>query len=104
MFRLRGVSVVYGPQGAGKTTFAAWYTYRNYKRVFWVSVFEDEAMFRRNTASFGYDFGGRLVFWEAPLAAPKAFFGTLLDAVARERPEALVIDSVTEVLASGDLT
>jgi hypothetical protein len=52
-------------------------------------------------ASFGYDFGGRLVFWEAPLAEPEALFGTLLDAVARERPEALVIDSVTEVLASG---
>jgi KaiC/GvpD/RAD55 family RecA-like ATPase len=69
--------------------------------VFWVSVFEDEATFRRNTASFGYDFGGRLVFWEAPLAEPEAFFGTLLDAVAREHPEALVIDSVTEVLASG---
>jgi predicted RNase H-like nuclease (RuvC/YqgF family) len=27
MFRLRGVSLVYGPPGAGKTTFAAWYTY-----------------------------------------------------------------------------
>lgn len=101
MFKLRGVSLVYGPPGAGKTTFAAWYTYHNYKRVFWVSVFEDEATFRRNIASFGYDFGGRLVFWEAPLAEPEAFFGTLLDAVAREHPEALVIDSVTEVLASG---
>ena len=31
----------------------------------------------------------------------RRFFGTLLDAVAREHPEALVIDSVTEVLASG---
>ncbi len=74
MFRLRGVSLVYGPPGAGKTTFAAWYTYHNYKRVFWVSVFEDEATFRRNTASFGYDFGDRLVFWEVPLAEPEAFF------------------------------
>jgi circadian clock protein KaiC len=64
-------------------------------------VFEDEATFRRNMASFGYDFGGRFVFWEAPLTEPEAFFGTSLNAVARERPEALVIDSVTEVLASG---
>jgi circadian clock protein KaiC len=78
-----------------------WYTYHNYKGVFWVSVFEDEAMFRRYMASFGYDFGGRLVFWEAPLAEPEAFFGTLLGAVTRERLKALVIDSVTEVLASG---
>ena len=58
MLRLRGVSLVYGPPGAGKTTFAAWYTYHNYKGMFWVSVFEDEATFRRNKASFGYDFGG----------------------------------------------
>jgi len=35
------------------------------------------------------------------LAEAEAFFGTLLDAVARERPEVLVIDSVTEVLALG---
>ncbi len=39
------------------------------------------------------------MFWEAPVAGAEAFFGTLLDAVAREMPEALVIDSVTEVLA-----
>ena len=93
--------MVSGPPGAGKTTFTAWYTYNSYRKVFWVSVFEDEASFRRNAASLGYNFGGRLVFWEAPLAGAEAFFSTLLDAVARERPEALVIDSVTEVLAAG---
>jgi len=101
MFQLRGVTLVYGPPGAGKTTFTAWYTYNSYRKVFWVSVFEDEASFRRNAASLGYDFGERLVFWEAPLVELEAFFSTLLDAVARERPEALVIDSVTEVLAAG---
>ena len=101
MIQLSGVTLVYGPPGAGKTTFTAWYTYNRYRKVFWVSVFEDEASFRRNAASFGYDFGERLVYWEAPLAGAEAFFSTLLDAVARERPEALVIDSVTEVLAAG---
>jgi KaiC/GvpD/RAD55 family RecA-like ATPase len=93
--------LVYGPPGAGKTTFTAWYTYNSYRQVVWVSVVEDEASFRRNAASLGYDFGGRLEYWEAPLAGAEAFFSTLLDAVARERPEALVIDSVTEVLAAG---
>ena len=101
MIQLRGVTLVYGPPGAGKTTFTAWYTYNSYRKVFWVSVFEDEASFRRNAALLGYDFGERLVFWEAPLAGPEAFFDTLLDAVMRERPEVLVIDSVTEVLALG---
>jgi KaiC/GvpD/RAD55 family RecA-like ATPase len=101
MIQLRGVTLVYGPPGAGKTTFTAWYTYNSYRKVFWVSVFEDEVSFRRNAASLGYDFGGRLEYWEAPLAGAEAFFSTLLDAVARERPEALVIDSVTEVLAAG---
>ncbi len=94
--------MVYGPPGAGKTTLTAWYTYNSYRKVFWVSVFEDEASFRRNAASLGYDFGERLVFWEAPVAGAEAFFSTLLNAVARERPEALVIDSVTEVLAAGE--
>ena len=99
--KLKGVTLVYGPPGAGKTTFTAWYTYSNYGKVFWVSVFEDEESFRRNMAAFGYDFGGRLIFWEAPLAEAEPFFTTLLEAVARERPEALVIDSITEILAAG---
>ncbi len=63
--------------------------------MFRISVFEDEASFRRNAASLRYDFGERLVFWEAPVAGAEALFSTLLDAVARERPEALVKDSVT---------
>ena len=37
--KLKGVTLVYGPPGAGKTTFTAWYTYSNYGKVFWVSVF-----------------------------------------------------------------
>jgi len=60
--KLKGVTLVYGPPGAGKTTFTAWYTYSNYGKVFWVSVFEDEESFRRNMAAFGYDFGERLIF------------------------------------------
>jgi len=50
-------------------------------------------------ATLGYDFGERLVYWETPVAGAEAFFSTLLDAAARERPEALVMNSVTEVLA-----
>jgi len=97
---LRGVTLVYGAAGAGKTTFTAWWV-RRYGKVFWVSAFEDEAAFRANMAKLGYEFGGRLVFWEAPLGEVEAFFNALVDAVARERPEALVVDSVTAFLPHG---
>ncbi|GEM_PF-3899748 len=70
--KLRGVTLVYGPPGAGKTAFTAWYTYNNYGKVFWVSMFEDEESFRRK-ASFGYRFGERLIFWKAPLAGVEPF-------------------------------
>jgi len=97
---LRGVTLVYGPAGAGKTTFVAWWA-RRYGKVFWVSAFEDEATFRANMAKLGYEFGDRLVFWEAPLGEVEAFFNALVDAVAREGPEALVVDSVTAFLPHG---
>jgi len=99
---LRGVTLVYGPAGAGKTTFTAWWA-RRYGKVFWVSAFEDEATFRANMAKLGYEFGDRLVFWEAPLGEAEAFFNALVDAVAKERPEALVVDSVTAFLPQGGL-
>jgi len=76
---------------------------RRYGKVFWASAFEDEATFRANMAKLGYEFGDRLVFWEAPLGDVEAFFNALVDAVARERPEALVIDSVTAFLPHGGL-
>jgi len=99
---LRGVTLVYGAAGAGKTTFTAWWV-RRYGKVFWVSAFEDEATFRANMAKLSYDFGERLVFWEAPLGEVEAFFNALVDAVARERPKALVVDSVTAFLPHGGL-
>jgi len=76
---------------------------RRYGNVFWVSAFEDEATFRANMAKLGYDFGERLVFWEAPYGEVEAFFNALVDAVAREGAEALVIDSVTAFLPQGGL-
>ncbi len=100
--RLKGVTLVYGPAGAGKTTFAAWYAYSNYGRVFWVSAFEDERTFRANMAKLGYAFGDKLIYWDAPLVEDlEAFSRTLIDEAVRQKPELLVLDSITE-LTYGD--
>ena len=98
---LRGVTLVYGPAGAGKSTFVSWYTHGRYSKIFWVSAFEDETTFRSNMKKLGYDFGDRLSFWEAPLVDAESFFNTLIDSVYRERPDALVVDSITAFLTEG---
>lgn len=100
--KLKGITLVYGPAGAGKTTFAAWYAYSNYARILWVSAFEDEATFRSNMARLGYAFGDRLTYWEAPLVEDlESLFQSLIDAVLKQRPDLLVLDSITE-LTYGD--
>ncbi|MGC8583450.1 MAG: RAD55 family ATPase [Thermoproteus sp.] len=97
--RLRGVTLVYGPAGAGKTTFAAWYAYGNYSKTLWVSAFEDEATFRANMSRLGYDFGDRLAYWEAPLVDDvEALLNSLMETVAAAKPELLVVDSVSELI------
>ncbi|MEZ0319566.1 MAG: ATPase domain-containing protein [Pyrobaculum sp.] len=96
---LRGVTLVSGPAGAGKSTFVAWYTHGRYSKIFWVSAFEDEPTFRSNMKKLGYDFGEKFVFWEAPLGDLEAFFNTLVNTVYRDRPEALVVDSITAFFA-----
>jgi hypothetical protein len=53
---------------------------------FWIMAFEDEKVFRRNMTTLGYDFGNRLVYWEAPLIDAEAFFTTLVDSVIQGDP------------------
>ncbi|MEZ0248584.1 MAG: ATPase domain-containing protein, partial [Thermoproteus sp.] len=101
MLELRGVTLIYGPAGAGKSTFVAYYTHKKYSKIFWVSAFEDEPTFRDNMRRLGYDFGDKLAFWEAPLVDVESFFNTLVDAVYREKPDALVVDSITAFLMEG---
>lgn len=95
---LRGMTLVYGPAGAGKTTLTAWYVSR-YEKVFWVSIFEDRDSFLENMKNLGIVFK-ELSFWEAPLADVESFIETLLGHVVIERPGALVIDSITGILGA----
>lgn len=101
---LRGVTVVVGRPGTGKTTFCmrtAQEALRAGRKVLWVSLYEGKDLFLEEAAKLGYRLEG-VDFWEAVAVQAEAFWSRLMDYISERRPDLVVIDSVTPLVEGAD--
>ncbi len=96
----KGLTAIVGGPGTGKTTLAmriAHEALRTGRKVLWVSLYEGKDLFVQNASKLGYKLEG-LDFWEALLAQPESFWGRFLDYVSENKPDLVVVDSVTPLV------
>lgn len=96
---LKGITLVYGQPGTGKTTFAAMVASRrlmNGESVFWVSFYEDRETLVNNMLKVGYDLG-RANVWDAVLTDAESVFNYIVAQTSENAPSMLVIDSISQL-------
>ncbi|MEM4128849.1 MAG: ATPase domain-containing protein [Thermoproteus sp.] len=101
---LKGVTVVVGRPGTGKTTFCmrvAQEALRAGRKVLWVSLYEGKDLFLEEAAKLGYKLED-VDFWDAVAVQAEAFWSRLMDYISERRPDLIVIDSVTPLVEGAD--
>lgn len=97
---LKGITAIAGKPGVGKTTLAmrmAYEALRAGRKVLWISLYEGKDLFLYNALNLGYKLEG-VDFWEAVLVQPEAFWNRLLGYVYENKPDLVVIDSITPLV------
>jgi len=83
---LKGVTLVYGRPGTGKTTLAAHIAAERLRRgekVLWVSFYEDRDLLLKNAAALGYDLN-KAHIWDAVLAKAEDVFNYIIALTTEE--------------------
>ncbi|MGC9118721.1 MAG: RAD55 family ATPase [Thermoproteus sp.] len=96
---LKGITLVYGRPGTGKTTFAAHIAAERLRRgekVLWVSFYEDRDTLVKDAAALGYDLS-KAHIWDAVLAKAEDVFNYVVALATEEGPSLLVLDSISQL-------
>ncbi len=97
---LRGVTLIFGRPGVGKTTLAMRIAQERIKKgekVFWVSLHEDRKTLLKNASMLGYDLS-TIDFLDLIFVKPEAMANQVVSAVSHGEYNLIVVDSVSSLL------